>query len=92
MQELDEKQFELLYRRAFPNEEHHQTIIMSNLPNQSVLIRNNDTDDKQTMPTNSRITSLSFRQQKQHHERMTANDLACDEKHDITSKHSSAIQ
>jgi hypothetical protein len=63
---------------------------MSNLPIQSTVIR--DHDNEQTITTNNRITSLAFLQQKQHNERMTANNLACDEKHDLTSKHSSSIK
>jgi hypothetical protein len=65
---------------------------MSNLPIQSAVIRNNDNDSEQTITTNSRITSLSLLQQKQHNERITANNLACDEKHDLTSKYSSSIK
>ncbi len=65
---------------------------MSNLPIQSAVIRNNDNDVEQTITTNNRITSLPLLQQKQHNERITANNLACDEKHDLPSKHSLSIK
>jgi hypothetical protein len=65
---------------------------MSNLPIQSAVIRNNDNDGEQTITANSQITSVSFLQQKQHNERITANNLACDEKHDLSSKRSSSIK
>jgi hypothetical protein len=66
---------------------------MSNLSKQSTIIRNNnDNDDEHKILTNSRITSSSILQQKQHNERITANNLACDEKHDVSSKHSSSIK
>jgi hypothetical protein len=55
---------------------------MSNLSKQSAIIHN---DDQQIMTTTNRITSLPLLQQKQHHERITANNLACDETHDLTS-------
>jgi hypothetical protein len=66
---------------------------MSNLPIQSAIIRNNDNDDQQKIiTTTSRITSLPHLQQKQHHERITANNLACDETHDLTSKNSLSMK
>jgi hypothetical protein len=66
---------------------------MSNLPIPSAIIRNNDNDDQQKIiTTTSRITSLPYLQQKQHHERITANNLACDETHDLTSKNSLSMK
>jgi hypothetical protein len=65
---------------------------MSNLPKKSVINRNDDNDGEKTITANSRITSLAIIQKKQHIERTTANNLACDEQHDISSKHSSLLK
>jgi len=65
---------------------------MSNLPIQSAVIRTNDNDGEQTKTSNNRITSFSLLQHKQHNERITANNLACDETHDLPSKHFSSIK
>jgi hypothetical protein len=65
---------------------------MSNLPIQSAVIRTNDNDGEKTITSNNRITSLSLLQQKQHNERITANNLACDEKHNLPSKNFSSIK
>lgn len=67
---------------------------MSNLPpKQSTINRNNDNDIEQTISSStSRITSLALLQQKQHNERINANNLACDEEHNLSSKHSSSIK
>ena len=77
LQDLGEDEFQLGYQRAFEK----RTNTMSNPPKQSSIIHNDD--QQQIMTTASRITSLPLLQQKQHHERMTANNLACDETHDL---------
>ncbi|UJR22473.1 hypothetical protein I4U23_025527 [Adineta vaga] len=58
---------------------------------QSTIIQNDDNHTtEQTISSTSRVTSLAILQQKQHLERKTANNLACDEQHDLTSKYSSS--
>ncbi|CAF3735883.1 unnamed protein product [Adineta steineri] len=88
LQELDENEFEHIYQHRFSNDEksNHSNTVMSK---QSTIIRNDDNDNK---TTNNRITSLALLQQKQHIERTTANNLACDEQHNISSKHSLSLK
>ena len=84
LQELDDEQFQSLYQRTFYS---RSSTIMSNTTSSpsSTLPRKTDHLDQQP----PRITSLPLLQQKQHHERITANNLACDETHELTTKHSS---
>ncbi|CAF0766941.1 unnamed protein product [Adineta ricciae] len=88
LQELDENEFDQLYERV--SRQQQSNLSTNDMSKQSPVVRNDDnhTTD-QTISSTSRITSLAILQQKQHLERTTANNLACDEQHDLPSKHSS---
>lgn len=67
---------------------------MSNLPLQSGIIHNDDTDE-QTSPTNNKLSSINSRitsrlmiKRQQYTETKIANNQACDEIHDLQPKYS----
>ncbi|CAF1048006.1 unnamed protein product [Adineta ricciae] len=88
LQELDENEFDQLYERV--SRQQQSNLSTNDMSKQSPIVRNDDNHTMdQTISSTSRITSLAILQQKQHLERTTANNLACDEQHDLPSKHSS---
>jgi hypothetical protein len=59
---------------------------MPNLSVRSTVISNNNNKNETDEDDEQAITSLAFLHQKQHNERITANNLACDEKHSLSIK------